>query len=653
MNIEFPNIDFSETKKKEEPKNQLLKNKAKNSRFGSHFPSKKNREEDTLGYHKNKEKMSSGMKLRLKVRELLVEVIKNEGWPSCPEVTSVDDFFQAARKIVGEKWEEKIGPLVEQQAQVWSENLPKSKKYFKTRNILTDYSNLSEKFDTRQLGNIENLRDASSEAWRELVGLTSERQLAEIALLRQWVLQKKNEGSQKIGEMTIDEIDFFVELAIRFGKLFDSAYDKQIKIADMPGGKSKSIDRERNGSGYIYNLYKEKEGNKTRNLVYSEVFMFEWPKIVRSFKIMADKAENMLDEKKLPKTYKRLPVFLRKLASAHNLKQTDFEKNYKRWTKLSEQLVKLANSGCPIVIDFQGYSSVTGEAEKVDPELKLGLKTAETKKLEADIKPYQKEAKNLTQEKSHALNESLKTPKPQLSIVPLAFGENTYQSTRGVSDKISIIVYIDKITEVATKREFPLIKKIFKDISYPEKYNEAAIRENVLHELGHTVMVSEDENVIKRIDVGDEVNILEESKAEMVGMTILKRRLKKIKDDVERNKLAEIQFIAKLGTIFDSLVNKSPQGDSSPNYYYPALVMIDELLKNEIIIPDGEYYKITNSYQGINILADKGLNILEKYYIDETATPNNVKRDYNTSELSKIENNEKVKKFLEILNKAT
>jgi hypothetical protein len=136
-----------------------------------------------------------------------------------------------------------------------------------------------------------------------------------------------------------------------------------------------------------------------------------------------------------------------------------------------------------------------------------------------------------------------------------------------------------------------------------------------LHDLGPKVLPNNNEKIIKRIGVGNHTSIIEELKAETVGMKILLEGYKgQIPEDI-----AKKQFIAKIAYELYVLANKSEdEGNFGARYHWPAVKIISELLDKGVIQETEKGYIITDPVKGIKILAKIGDEIIALYANPET-----------------------------------
>jgi hypothetical protein len=613
------------------------------SHFGEDFEFN---QENRLDILRNKEKLPEYLKMGLTVREGLKEKVRQEGYPECPkDFSSLQDFFDKANRAVNEKWEIVFLETINFKKEEWLNEIPSTPDNQEMIRLLENPEILRTQIEMQQFGALENIRKIIPEAWKTLITFASERQLAKLTLTRHWSKELNSENFQKLG-INKEELNLFLDAASIMGKYFDQAYIKQIELADLPTGSLKTSLGGKQGAKFIYDL-EDSEG--TTNLkTYADVFPFEWPMIVKRFRDLANKTESLVQEGKIFDSYQGLADYLRKLSEMYGSSETDLEKLPKQWEELNKMAVNLAQDGCPIMLVPEATPSVAGEANKVDVELRFGLQTNETQKLKRYFKIASNTAQNFNVQYQEALaDKSRQIPEIVPNIQPFAFGPNLYWMTRGQSEPGFIFLHQGPITEIASQREKPILDRTIEGFSLDEiSYGKAAILETGLHEIAHAVTPKEDDNVDKRLGNSPEAAMLEELKAETVGIKILKETLDK--SDPNYLETVKNQFFAKIGTLCDYLLNKSSEiGSSGERYYYAAITIFDLLLENEVLKEKDEKYEVIDAEKGLELIANLGKNVIESFYANLKITPEEVK-SYG-SELRSKREKESIQRFLKNL----
>lgn len=600
------------------------------------------------------------------LREDLRGFVESEGWPEYPEtIESVDDLFAVGRAVVAEYWKRSAGPKLAERCKGWAKQV-KGKTGRAAREFLLNPDKLEEGLRIQQIGVLETIRKAQPEAWRALVMVSSERQLAVLALVRHWVKKDDKEprdqekqdktrlSNVQIEKMGVgrDELELLVDAAGILGKYIDHAYVKQIEITDLPGGmertpldieyekETKGEEEERGGAEYLYDYYKE---SAVITKTYSEVFPFEWPKIVSRLQALSKRVGRLLSGGKLPNSYQGLPAYLEQVATMYGSEIVDPKTLEDSWQDLYDRGAELAEKGCPLMLIAQGDASVAGEADKVDVELRFGLQTRESRRAVGSFEKLCKIARALNKQYRDSLEELPPTQKIVLNIQPLAFGPNLIWMSQAETSETKVVAHMNPVVDAAVMKELPLLEKLkMAGESDGEWYRAAALLETVLHELGHTVMPTEDDRVDKRIGSHE---ALDELKADTIGMLLMARGMVL---HPSLRKIAERQLIAKIGTIANYLTGKSSVAHSAGEPYYLAgAAQLVALLESGALAESEGRYVVTDARAGIEALAELGDSVLQRFYVDKASTPKKVAKYF--AELRKLKEDPRLKRFVEVL----
>ncbi len=570
------------------------------------------------------------------------------------DIDSLEGFFDRIHQTVGKAWKKSasgalgvIRATVKTKLDRLEEGSGNKEELTKLYAVLSNDKDVELQFSIRQMGGLEGLKTSVPEAWRMLVMASSERQLAEITLARRWVAEAPKELFSKL-KISHEELKLFVSVAADLGKYIDQAYLKQIHLTEMPGGMTKPMTAisDKPGAKYVYDV--SNQNGETTTLSYSEVFSYEWSGLEKRFERIIQRVRLLLNEEKLTPVYGQFVEYLEKMKQCYGSEQKDPDVLFKQWQELKKMADSLVSAGCPMVLIQQATPGATGDANKVDAEIRLGIVSPGITKMRDYLGKLQGEAQALLTENKAALAEDYNIAKVILTLQPFAFGPNLHWMCRGEEDRNTILTHTNAVRDVAEQREIPYLEKILGPSVIRDKkvYVTSAIVETAFHEMAHTVLSKDDANVAKR--VGTDNHILEEMKAEVVSFGILDRASSKgIKlDGLELRD----QFLAKLGTNFDYLMNKS--GTSGERYYFSAVALVNLLLEKGILIENevgSPSYRIENPEKGIQVIAAFGNEVLN-YYKDDASTPEKAKAFV---ELQKAKADKPdVKKFIETLKKA-
>jgi hypothetical protein len=199
-------------------------------RFGENFNPDATNRLDVLKEHSFPEYVQ----LSREARNRLKESLEKEGWPELDseKLSGMEDIFDSAREQVNQRWDKYVSGLVVDQGQDWIKQIEASsaeeEQKVKLIEIFSNPDKLEQAFKKRDIMFLEQLRGVIPEAWRSLVLLSSERQLASLVLLRHWSKENLDSGDlQRIG-VNKEEFDFLLDSAGTLGKYIDHAYIKQI-----------------------------------------------------------------------------------------------------------------------------------------------------------------------------------------------------------------------------------------------------------------------------------------------------------------------------------------------------------------------------------------------------------------------------------------
>lgn len=606
-------------------------------RFGENFPQgadPKNRI-DVLKNKENLQDVPEHVRFSLEIRDKLRSKVELEGWPDLPELEELNktqDIFEVAKSEVDRAWEESIQDIINEKAVAWSKNLDINNLEEKqASDLLNNPEELKSSFSTRQFGVLEVLRKSNPEAWLMLIMASSEKQLASIAIMEHWLRDSDKDKlavvCEKVG-LNIEELSLFVDSAAILGKYVDHVYIKQIQLADLPGGSKETKLGEKEGSQYLYDLYRTPESDDIDIKTYSDIFPYEWEKIKSRLNYLADRTNQKIEEGKISESFRGYSVLLEKMSQVYGSKDIRPEFVEREWSELYKIAKKIDDTDCPLVIVPQGCASVSGEAGKVDVEIRLGLKTREIKEQERGLDNFTQIAQTMLNGYQDALSKEYGVPKITLNYQAWAFGPNLYWHTRGESSEDQIVSHINAVSEVAIAQELPLVKRLFRNERISEEeYANASVVETVLHETGHNIIDYSDKRVSKRTGRSFEVEILEELKAEILGMKILFEAMEKNK--VLENVNLRAQLLAKVGTNLNYLKNKSSKkSDSGEPYYISGAAIIGRLLEKGLLIKTGDCYELGDTNTCIKEIADISQEILP-LYIDNQSKSGDVKNYVN------------------------
>ncbi len=594
------------------------------ARFGESFPTTAERRKSTLDARTPRHELGESVQVSRHIREALDATIEQEGWPEVPsQLSSPESLFDAAHAAVTERWQQVVTPLLSENSAGWVERLRKTDGAEDMIDMLENPTALEAKMQIRQFGLLESMRQSVPEAWQTLVLASSERQLAAVATVREWLKKMTPEQVAETG-MTKPELELFTDIAAVLGKYLDHAYAKQIALADAPGGSEKTKRGDEKGAKYFYDVYSSPESDDIDVLTYTQVFPYEWPKIKTRLEAVAEKVNRLLAVKQLPQSYSELPAFLTQMAATYGSESVDPKVLDEQWRGLMKRMRELAQNGCPIMLVPQACPSVAGDADKVDVEMRLGLRTPEVREQETGYEVFRREAMELNQESATALNELPTVPPLIMNYQPLAHGPNLYWMTRGEADSERIMSHTNAIRDVARTTEQPLAQKLLGNLTIDTSaYEKAAAGETITHEFAHKAIPASDNAVNKRIGGGHNKTIVEEIKAVTGSMHLVDRVAKK--GALPKTVDLEVQLLAKIGTTASYFVNKSDAvGSSGEPYYLAGVAVYDRLLRDGLLSPSaGGSYELGPVAECVEKIGLVGREIMDMYASDNT-TPETI-----------------------------
>lgn len=599
-------------------------------RFGESFPQGSDSQNrlDALRI-KNKEiDVPAYIHFGLEIREQLrAEAEDNPPvMPRPADIQKIEDVFEIAKQDVNAGWEKSVQPLIDEKINLLAQRLPTGDPEL---DILKDKTELSKKLRTNQLGALEPLRQKDSEIWRILNIVSSERQLAIISILEAWLRDGNNDEawkaiSEKIG-LNREELRLFVDLAAIFGKYIDQAFIKQMELADQPGGSEATKLGDKSGAEFIYDLYSAGQGEKISRRTYKEMFSFEWPRIAKRLHDLSDRTEREVSEGKLPAEYAPLASYLQEMSEVYGSDSTNLRDLDRKWKHLYKIGAELNSSRCPISLVPQGAASVSGEANKVDIEMRLGLKTAETMEQGKALDGLRTVAQEIADSYLNASAKKIPIPKVFASYQAFAFGPNPSSVTTGESDEKLILLYPGSDKDIVMNSELPKLGKLLPGEKVDsEAYLATVVKENALHEIGHAILPAENEAIKKRIGVRFETTVLDELKAETMSVRILRSALKSGR--LPENMDLRTQLLAKISSNFNYLEkNSDKRGGDGEEYYLCGATIIGRLLAKGLLVKTSDGYELGKTDSCLKEIDSIGDELLP-LYSNPSSRPSEVKR---------------------------
>lgn len=626
-------------------------------RFGEGFPEQFDATNRLTPFKEKQKGLPEAVQFSHEAREALQKTLETQGWPERPELANIEEFFDAARSAVSERWHTHVTELISQKNQEWLSQIPDNEDTKDIRALLSNPETLDLKMSMQQMGALEDLKNYSPEAWCSLMLLSSERQLAAVATTREWIKGMNEADFEKFGFQKA-EMEVFVELAAIFGKYIDSAYVRQIELSVIPGGTETTpltrIQKEKGASEQgidrVYDLQRSAESEEIDVKTYSEVFPNEWPKIVTRFDAVSKQIKTQCAEGRLPEIYLQFADYLESMAASYGSTNTNPEQLYTEWQNLMKKSRELAEAGFPLMVIPQGCATVAGDANKVDVEIRLGVRTKETTEPEKLLNVITASAQKILDSLTPSLEKPRKLPPVILNIQPFAFGPNLYWMTRGESDEERILSHTGAVREVAQRSEVPCLKRVFSDAVDETKYVSSAIVATSLHEVGHGIPTkpAEDKEVEKRTGLGENQTMIEELKAWCSGV----KAFLEVDPNAPELQTVDTKTLAQavIGAHLDYLKNKSSEpGSSGERYYLCGVAIITRLLDKNIIQKDGNKFALTNPEAALGALREISDEITQLYTANDAIPQNSI--DY-AEKIKQKKNDPMLQEIIQILKAA-
>ncbi len=515
-----------------------------------------------------------------------------------------EDLFCLVKQSIHSYWQKNVEPEFEKEKKKWLKSMKKKKIKSTVIRLLKQYDC---KDELNHLGLLESIRFDLPEVWHFLLLLSSWRQQMAIQLLDIWLPYVPEPIFKKWGIKRM-EIVFLNEISNRLGSKIDLAYLKQIKLADQINGSLPANLPESLGLEYLYDIYDVKK-KKVIVLPYKSVFLQEWPDLIKEMRSLSLKAKRLINDKKLPQSYSLLSTYFTTMLEAYGCKSKKPIDVFKKYQSLNQKGVVL-NQRCPLMVMSQNNPSVASQAHKVDVELRIGYRFKNLIEKEKKLEVLRVIAQNISDTLTH--NSDYKIPQIFVNYQPYAFGPNLHWPTPGESNADQIILHDNIIESWSNHEERPLLLKFFNKKISSASYQNAALVETALHELGHMVIPSDGNLLIrKKIGLGSKDNlmgeILDELKAETVGMKILLSANPHLFN-------LPYQFLAKIGTLLNYTFNESGKSARSwDQYYYVGAFLIRDLLKENIIVFKKGVWQIQNISKGFEIFNIRAREVLDIY----------------------------------------
>ncbi len=530
-------------------------------------------------------------------------------FPPAPEGLPREKWFGAARERVGEAWRtghkdsegnpiESVFEEIAQQGAAWAESVEVSDP--ELANQLRDSAALNRAIENGFMGPYEALRSALPEAWMALMHIVSLRQLSEVAVVRRWL--PKNSDNPEHNAMSI-----MVDLASTLGKYVDTAYLRQMELAEKPGGSDAGPLASVRGAQHIYDFMSNEASAVTKSV--AEVFPFEFQRMEKGLLRLAQRIDAQVLSEKLSTSFAPLSKVLRQLAAKISSKTSDPQLALEEWTALETTLANLnVECDCPITLNWGAVPSVAGDANKVDIELRLGWIGEKERALNTEFMGIQEAAQRL---KARILPDSDPVPPSTSSQLVWGFGPNLHFRAAAESNAHRITMHPNLIGEEA-KDDFNVMKRLapeLMDSISEEEFTHASLLLLNAHESSHAFDDRDSERMHARFAKDAEVMwVFEEIKAETGSAAIA----------LEAGELmnARVTPLAKLGLLINLVLGSAPEG-MGLRYHLSGLLPLHRLFQKGVIQLNAGSIQVPNLEQILPVLTEQWTEVRRNIYDGE------------------------------------
>jgi hypothetical protein len=476
-----------------------------------------------------------------------------------------------------------------------------------------DLSNLEMfdvQFSMRQFGYLGGLQEKLPDAWLSLLGASSERQLAKIAVAKEWFKFLSDEQVHEFGFQTKGELEYLLLLQALTGKYVDQAYIKQVLVTDTEDpNPPNEVESDLHQFAYSYTA---PDSGNTKIISFGDVYRFDYQHVGHNFNQLSKKVDLWIQNGTLPPSYQMHVVYLNELAELYGDSLTENSTHDtvgNRWIDAFKIIESIIEDGqCPIVPIFQSTPSL---GDKVDNEIRFGIATPKSKAINLLCVPYAQKAQEINEQLGE---HTYKVTRPIALYTISTFGANLFWEVRGEADPGIIFLHPNAIEAVAEKSELPLAKKILKSTTDDDSFLLASVKETARHEIAHQILSPEDNLEIRSaFSSSPDSSILDEIKAETVGAQLISQ------NELNDDGILEATVSEKLGTLLDYLAHKDNE-----DYTVPAGVIFQELLNKNLISfsESGENLLVKDNGGVIDSIALIGNSIIELYQrILNTSSP--------------------------------
>jgi hypothetical protein len=542
---------------------------------------------------------------------------------------NITDFLSGVKQTVHKEWEKTMLEMVG--SEDFIANIGPGTR-FVIEQAIADQS-LQKMLENDRYGILQILRlNGEPDCWKAFVSAMSKRERMNSVLAL--VMLNKYESKEILRQtgFSKSELVHFLELSRDMQEVIDQAYLRQMTIFEEGGPKKENPPKinEINGSEHFY-IFPDKKNGANVAHAYKKMI----PEVNKLAKIWRYHADRIEKDSSLPKSYKKLPIYLRKIADLITSDETSFSKVDNKWESISKECARLVENGCPLIVNPWGFS---GEGEHVDVEFIPGLKHRDQELVKNTIKITE----NLDKySKEQGIPKSL--------ALPVIFYQSMSINGSHLASPSSAIVgdgYISfneaQNTKIANEAYENYYKKIIGGQTSKKRFAYGRGITTLAHEQGHLFRI-----YVKRLGQGLSQNKLEELKADTLGAFYFsdenKRTQKENREYVEQYIVNYIEDIKK----YQESKKHQQAPDTSSWYAFSGLTIINQFFKSEAIKIENGKVVIVDAKKGIETMASLGREI-SKLYGTKTFRAQEVEAYVHELE-ENYKNNQNIKDFLELI----
>ena len=319
-------------------------------------------------------------------------------------INNVTDLFLQAKETADIIWQNAMDISLEKGLAPYTPKSEKGKDFI--RNIKNNREKFFIDLSLNRNWQFDALRkEGDGEIWSALVLAISEREQLKNIIIQDWIENMSVDDFKRWG-ISKDELLIFTGLNLELQSDIDKVFVKQMTISDSPEDAKRNPKKYFSFKGASF-LYIVGKGKNEKRYTFKDVFPVEIENIAGTLHKYAQIVQWKVASGELDKRYQLLPKYLSELGAGIKSDETNLGKISKNTDKYFETYAKLAEAGCPIVVNPHGF--VPEEGDRADVELIVGLLLNEKSKWHSNIQALTKIAKEYSVKLKLSKNRALVT----------------------------------------------------------------------------------------------------------------------------------------------------------------------------------------------------------------------------------------------------